>query len=805
LHNIKFGLRMLAKSPGFTIVAVLTLALGVGANAAIFSIINAVLLHPLPYKNAGRLVAIMGRIEGGPSGGLVSYTKFLQLVRQATSIENVGAYYTLPLNLTTSGEPQQINGVRASAGVLSGLGIQPAKGRGFSKEEDAEGGRDVAVITDAFWHNHLGGDPAALGKPISLDGNPTVIVGILPPQFRFPMAQPEPEVWLARPFEYPALGAVRIHSGAGYLSVIARLREGETMQRLQEEADRANASYKQEFPGFADASKFSLSVTTLEDSLVGTLRPSLLVLLAAVGLVLLIACANVASLLLARATTRKKEMALRVALGANWTHLGKQLLAEGLLLSFIGGAAGVLIAWWALPLLIGTLTPGTLPGSETIHVNASVLMFSLAICFLTGIGFALGPIVQAARAGVYENLKEGGRGSSEGGSGGRSRELMVTAEVALALVLMTGAGLLIRSFATLMSVKPGFDSSQVLTFPFSLASSKYSQPVQRTDLYRQFLERVQNIPAVEAAGMVSMLPLSGTRYVFFCAEGMVCQGLGKDPTISTRDISPGYFRTLRIPLLAGRTFTAADVEGSPRVAVINQTTARRYFADVSPLGRHIANSRDRISLEIVGVVGDVKFNTLSGGDSEEMFLPAAQNPPTAMTLVVRSSSNAEPLVAAVRRKAMELDPDLPLSGIQTMDQVVSFSVAQPRLTTRVTTLFAGMALLLAAIGIYGLLAYSVAQRSHEIAIRMAVGAQAVNIYSLVFGQGMKLITVGVAVGLLASFAVTRMMSSLLYGTSATDPATLAAAVFAFLIVGLAACYFPARRATQVDAIVALRG
>ncbi|HME06183.1 MAG TPA: ADOP family duplicated permease, partial [Bryobacteraceae bacterium] len=526
----------------------------------------------------------------------------------------------------------------------------------------------------------------------------------------------------------------------------------------------------------------------------------------AVAFVLLIACANVASLLLARASTRRKEMALRTALGADWIHLSKQTLTEGLLLAFLGGAAGVLAAWWTLPSLLRTLTPGTLPGSEAIHVNTSVLLFSIAICCLTGIAFGLGPAIQAARLDVHENLKQGGRGSSEGGRGGRAREFMVTAEVALALVLMTGAGLLIRSFATLIGVKPGFDSAKVLTFPFSLPTTKYPQPAQKAEFYRQFLEQVQSLPMVESAGLVSALPLGGAiRYVFFCPEGRVCLGLGQDPTIATRDVSPDYFRAMRIPLLAGRMFTAADVAGSPRVTIINQTTVNRYFAGANPIGKHLANSRDRIPLEIVGVVGDVKITALNASDSEEMFLPYAQNPPVGMTLVVRSNSAAQPLVTAVRRKAMELDPDLPIAGIQSMEEVVSSSVAQPRLTAQVVGLFAGVALLLAAVGIYGLLAYSVAQRSQEMAIRVALGARSQSIYALVFGQGLKLLGIGVALGLLASLAVTRMLRSLLYGTSANDPVTFVAVVLTFFVVGLAACYFPARRATKVDAIVALRG
>ncbi|HME08489.1 MAG TPA: ABC transporter permease, partial [Bryobacteraceae bacterium] len=381
MQDLKFGLRMLAKNPGFTLVAVLTLALGIGVNAAIFSIINAVLLHPLPYRDAGRLVSISGRVlDSGATGAGVSFTKFVQLRERASSLENAAAFYPLTLSLTTHGEPAQIAAVRASAGVFDVLGTRPARGRGFTPEEDQPGGRDVAVITDAVWHNRFGGDPTVLGKPISLDGSATVIVGILPPEFRFPLIQPEPEVWLARPFDHPGLGPERVRTGAGYLSVIGRLRRGETARRLQEQADLIDARYREQFPGFVDARKFGLFVTSLEESLVGSVRSSLLVLLSAVAFVLLIACANVASLLLARASTRRKEMALRTALGADLIHLSKQTLTEGLLLAFLGGAAGVLAAWWTLPSLLRTLAPGTLPGSEAIHVDTSVLLFSIAIC-----------------------------------------------------------------------------------------------------------------------------------------------------------------------------------------------------------------------------------------------------------------------------------------------------------------------------------------------------------------------------------------------------------------------------------------
>jgi putative ABC transport system permease protein len=805
LQDLKYGLRMLAKSPAFTAVAVLTLALGIGANTAIFSLINMVLLRPLPYGHPEQLINISAaNPEKGLKGIAVSYTKLQHLVQQTRTLESVGAFYSLSLNLVGRGEPEQINGNRVNAEFFRVLGISPALGRSFLPAEDQIGGADVVVLSDTFWHSHFNGDPAVIGRSMSLDGKSTTIIGILPPTFRFPFQQPEPDVWLPRVFDILGLRPEQLRSGAGFLFVVARLKPGETFAHAQAEVNTINQSYAQAFPGNADSGKLALTMTSLEDNLVGSVRPSLIVLLVAVGFVLLIACANVASLFMARATAREKEVAIRQALGASRGRLARQLLTESLVLSFIGGTLGVIVAAWCLPLL-RLAAPGTVPRLEEVRVDGIVLLFSSALCLFTGVAFGVVPALQVSRRDLHETLKEGGRGSSKTIRGGRTRRLMVIAEVAVALMLVTGAGLLIKSFVHLVQVNPGFDSRGVMTFPINLPTTRYATGAQRAEFFRQALARIHALPNVESAGVVSFLPLAGPiRYVFFCAEGQVCQGIGKDPIIALRQASPGFFETMRIPLLRGRTFTERDIAGAPLVVIINQTVADRYFAHQDPIGKTLQNSRDMIPLEIIGVVADVKFSSLSTPKFEEMYLPYQQSPWMAMTIVVRSNSATQPVASAVRLRITELDPDLPLGGIQPMEKIVSASVAQPRLLTGLVGAFAGFALLLAGVGIYGVMAYSVSQRSHEMGIRMALGAAPRDIFRLVVGQGMRLVLVGIGLGLLASFGLTRLLSSLLFATSANDPITLAAVALILVAVALTACYIPARRATRVDPLIALR-
>jgi putative ABC transport system permease protein len=719
-------------------------------------------------------------------------------------LASVAAFYPYTPSLVSEHEPELVNAARVSADFFRVLGIAPSRGRSFLAEEEALGGSDAAIVSDGFWHSHFAADPSLLGKTLTLDGKGVTVVGILPASFHFPLQFPEPDVWLPRVFESSFLTAQQIQSGAGYLNVIARLQPGETLSRAQAELSAIDGRYREQFGGFVDATKYSLAATSLEESLVGPLRASLMVLLAAVGFVLLIACANVANLLLARATSRDREIGIRKALGASRARLLRQLLSESLLLAIGGGALGILLAGTLMPAL-RRLSPGTVPRLAEARIDASVLLFSLLLCVLTGVLFGLMPALQAAGKELQETLKEGSRGSSQGGHRARFRALLVVAEIGMALVLMTCAGLLIESFARLMRVNPGLSAKNVMTFPLTLPPVRYAQAQQQEVFYRELLERVRAIPGVQAAGATSYLPLSpGARYIFFCPEGRACLGVGKDPVIATRQVSPGYFDTVRTPLLRGRVFTEKDIAGGLPVVVVNQTTATRYWPGQDPIGKHLANSRDKVQREIVGVVADVKFGGLNAANSEEMYLPMAQAPWPTMTLLVRSSANPEPLVTAVRAKIADSDPDLPVAGILSMDEVVSTSVAQPRIIMQFVGVFAGFALLLAAIGIYGVMAYSVTARKQEMGIRVALGARPADILRLVVGQGMRMTLIGVALGVVFSLGLTRLLASLLFGVQATDPLVFGAAALVLAAAAFVACYIPARRATRVDPIVVLR-
>jgi putative ABC transport system permease protein len=804
-QDVKFALRILKKNPGFAVVAVFTLALGIGANTAIFSVVNAVLLRPLPYRDSGRLLSISQEDRQSRTYGIpLSYTKFTQMQAQNRTLEGAAAYYVLGLALATRHDPELVIGAHVSQSFFDVLGVRPARGRTFLPEEQSPGGPDVAVVSDAFWHSYFAGDESLLGQTITIDGRNVAVVGILPESFKFPLQFPEPGVWLPREFENSTLRPEQIQTGAGYLSIIARLRPNESLARAQAELDTINSRYRTQFGSYVDATKYELSTTSLEESLVSGLRPSLLVLLAAVGFVLLIACANVANLLLARATGREREIAIRKAMGASRAQLVRQLLIESLLLSLAGCALGIFLSSSLLP-LVRSLDPATFPRIADTRVDAGVLLFSLALCVLTGIIFGLAPSLHSANKALLASLKEGARGSSEGGSRGKFRSLLVIAEVGIALVLMTGAGLLIESFAHLVRVDPGFSPRNLITFPINLPAARYPQPQQQAEFYRQILERLKTLPEVQQAGATSFLPLSGARrFVFFCPEGHVCQGVGKDPLIAMRQVTPDYFDTARTPLLKGRVFGESDAAGAQPVVIVNETTAKHYWPDQDPVGKHLANSRDRIQREVVGVVADVKFSTLNATSSEEMYLPSAQSPWPAMTLVVRSMGDSRSLVAAVRAKIVEVDPTLPVSGILSMEDVVSASVAQPRLIMQFVGVFAGFALLLSAIGIYGVMAYSVTQRKQEMGIRVALGAESNDILRLVVGQGMRLTLIGVVLGVAASFLLTRLLTSLLFGVHAIDPVAFAGSTLALVVAALAACYLPARRATRVDPIVVLR-
>jgi putative ABC transport system permease protein len=804
MRDLKFAARMLRRNPAFALIAVMTLALGIGANAAIFSVVNAVLLQPLPYQNPGALLSLSAINLQTKTGGInASFTKFTQIHDQSRTLEGIAAYYGTTLSLVTDREPEAINAARVSRDFFSVLGVSPVWGRDFLPEEEATGMGDVAIISDGFWHSHYAADIRALGKSLTLDGKPAIIIGILPARFGFPLQYPEPDVWLPRVSDPTFLLPEQVRSGAGYLNIIARLRGGETLARAQAELDTINARYRSQFTGFVDSTKYGISAVPLQETLVGALRPGLAVLLAAVGFVLLIACANVANLLLARATTREREIALRKALGATNLRLVRQLLIESLLLSFLGGILGICFAAASMPAL-RAFSPGSVPRLADTRLDANVLFYSLLLCAVTGILFGLVPALQMARKDLQDSLKDGSRGSS-GAHRGRVRGFLVVAELAVALILMTGAGLLIESFSQLMLVNPGFTSKNLMTFPLNLPPNRYSKPENQVLFYRQLLEHAKSVPGVQDAGLTSYLPLSGaSRFVYFCTEGMVCQGIGKDPLTTMRQVSADYFSTMRTPLLKGRVFTERDTASTPLVVIVNQTIASRYWPNQNPIGKHLANSRDMLQREVVGVVADVKFNALNAANIEEMYLPLEQSPALAATLIVSAAENPQMLVAAVRAKIAEVDPTLPVSGISSMEQIVSSSVAQPRLVAQFVGIFGGFALSLSAIGIYGVMSYAVSTRIQELGIRMSLGAQPRDILKLLVGQGLRPALLGIAIGVAVSLALTRVLASQLFGVHATDPLAFAAATAVLLFSALMACYLPARRAARIDPLVALR-
>ena len=805
LQDLRFALRMLRKNPAFTLVAALTLAMGIGANSAIFSVVNAVLLQPLPYHQPNRLLFLSGlNRETAINGILMSFTKYSLIKEQSRALEGLASFYTETVSLQAEREPQAINAGRASDDFFQVLAVSPARGRGFLPQEDLPGRAPVAIISDGFWHSHFAADPNALGHTLTLDGRPFTVIGILPASFTLPLVYPDPDVWMAGISEPSFVRPEQVRTGAGYLSLIARLRSGQTVASARAELDTIDAHYRAQFSGFVDGQKLGVSAVSLEESLVGPLRPGLAVLLCAVGLLLLIACANVANLLLARATSREREMALRKALGASPGRLVAQLISESLMLSLLGGVLGVALASGLLP-AVRAFSPGAIPRLAQTRLDAPVLLFAVLLSFVTGLLFGLAPALHAAAGQLHETLKEGARGSSQGGLFGRVRSALVVAEMAVALVLMTGAGLLMQSFSRLMKVNPGFSYDHRMTFAINLPPHRYAQPDQQSRFYRQLLERVKTLPAVDSAGVTSYIPLAGpVRFVHFCAEGMVCQGIGKDPIIALRQVSPGYFDAVRTPLVQGRVFTERDTASTTPVAVVNQTVATRYWPGMNPIGRHIANSRDMIQREVVGVVSDVKFSALSVANSEEMYLPLEQVPWPSTTLIVHSAGDPQALVSGVRAKFAEVDPNLPVTSVATMESIVATSVAQPRVLSQFVGMFAGFALLLAAVGIYGVMAYSVAARTQEMGIRMSLGAEARDIVKLVVGQGMRLALVGAAIGFVASFLLTRLIGTLLFGVSATDPLAFSLAATVLVATALLACFLPAHRAARVDPMEVLR-
>ena len=804
VQDLAFGLRLLLKSPAFAIAGILTIAVGVGGTTGIFSIVNSVLLQPLPYRNADQLLSLSGTDkERGLTGINVSFTKLERLQQNARTLQSVAGYFPTVVSFKSSTLPEQLQAAQVSGQFFDVFGVTPEMGRTFLPPEDAPGGASVGIVSNRFWSTRLDADPNVLGRSISIDGNAMTIVGILPAGFHLSFQQPEPDVWLPRVFDNATLGPTRVRSGAGFMLVFARSHPNASLSAVQSELTTIDAAYRRDNPGFADTPE-ELIAQPLKEGVVGQIRPSLLVLLAAIACVLLIGCSNLMNLLLAKATTRSKELAIRTAMGASRRRLLQQLLTESILLSLIGGTLGLFIAL-GIRSLVRALPPGTLPRAEEIHFTPAIILFAVVLTLGSGLFFGLLPALRASSANIHESLKEGSRGTSLGRRSKRTSVIAVAAEVALAVLLLGDAGVLVKSFGKLAGIDPGFDPNHVLTMSVPLPPERYSVDKQR-QFFRQLLDSVRKLPKVQAAAAVNALPLVGVSpYIYCCPEGLACKGIGRDPLISTRQVTPDYFRAMGIPLLRGRMFQESDNEQTQPVAIINETAAKVFFHGQDPIGKWVANSRDMVRLPIVGVVKDVRFAALNTPAFQEVYTPHTQSPRLfpAMTLVVRTDSSTRPLADAIKRKVAEMDPDIPVANITTMNEAVWGSISQPRLTMQIGSLFALLALLLTVFGIYGVLAYSVSQQTQEIGIRMALGATPAQVIGQVMSNGMRIVIAGMVAGLIAFFASTRLLQGLLFGVSAKDPISLLATTSAILIVGLLASYIPARRAARVSPVSAI--
>ena len=811
-QDLRYAIRMLLKKPGFTAVAVLALALGIGANSAIFSVVNGVVLRALPYKNPESLMMVWSRRispEAGPGTGEmpVSAADFIEWRNQNQGFTQIAAFHTQPFNITGTGEPEFLGGVRSSADLFSLLGVQAQLGRTFLPEEDQPAAGNVVILSHGLWERRFGSDPQIIGQKLTLNDEPYTVVGVMPAGFQFPRKGEMPAGYqfprraeLYTPLAWtPAQASNR---GRHFLAVVARLKPEATIAQAQADMSAIAGRLKEQYPQ-SNTNKDVL-IIPLHQQVVGQVRTALLVLLGAVGFVLLIACANVANLLLARAASRQREIAIRTALGASRARIVRQLLTESVLLALTGGTLGLLLSMWGIDLLMA-ISPANLPRVDSISVDARVFGFTLAVTLLTGIVFGLVPAIQASKPDVNEALKEGGRASTT--SHNRFRGALVVSEVALSLVLLIGAGLMIRSFLHLLNESPGLNPENVLTLDVGLPRTKYTGP-QQVAFFQQVIERLKALPSVKSAGAVYPLPLSGAEEgTGFGIEGRPPAAPGETFNAGPRWVSPDYFNVMRIALLKGREITERDGTDGTRVVVINESMAARYFSDEDPIGKRI--SFDQVNgasnwREIVGVVRDVKHSALDSNPKPEMYIPFTQFPTFFMTLVVRTSGDPLNLVAAARAEVLAVNQNQPISNVHTMEELVSNSVAQRRFNMLLLSIFAGVALLLAAVGIYGVMSYSVAQRTHEMGVRMALGARTSHVLVLVVKQGMTLALAGVGIGLAAAFALTRILASLLYGVSATDPLTFSMIALLLASVAFVACYLPARRATKVDPMTALR-
>lgn len=805
LRDLRLALRSLLKRPGFNSVIIITLALGIGANTAIFSVVNTVLLAPLPYQDPARLVAVWAKNDQkGLTNQPVSYLTYLDWKEQNQVFDHLAAIRPEAFSLLDKGEPERVNGLRVTVNILPLLGAQPARGRDFLPEEGQPEKASVALISHGLWQRRYGGDPKLIGQTLTLDAKPYTVIGILPPGLKYPGLQLPPtgaDVWI--PFIVVPSQNTR---GFANLRLVGRLKPGVTLERAQSEMDLIARRLEQQYP--TDHTNLGIQVVPLQEQLVGRVRPALLILLGAVGLVLLIAGANVANLLLARAAGRRAETAIRTALGASRWRLIRELLTECLLLSLLGGLAGVLLAAQGVS-WVKRLNIGNLPRVEELGIDLWVLGFTFLISLLTGLVFGLVPALQSSRGELTEALKVSRKGAAGGVQHRRWLNSLVVAEIALALVLLVGAGLLLRSFRLISAVDPGFNPHNVLTLSVPLPPANYPDQQKQAQFYENALAKLNAVPGVQAAAAVFRIPVVGLATAIFTIEGKPIP-FGNEPNADYRTISPNYFRTIGIQLRRGREFNERDAADAPDVVIINEELARRFFPGEDPLGKRlqIATERTRFR-EIVGVVGNARLTSLEGKVDPAIYVPLAQNSwPHALRtsyFVLRTEVLPRHLLASIRDNLHSLDPALPVTQVQTMEEILANSLATRRFNMTLLLVFAGVAGLLALVGIYGVMSYTVTQRTHELGVRMALGARPTDVLKMVIIDGAKLTLIGVVVGLACSFALTRLMAQLLYGVSASDPLTFAVIALLLTIVAMLAGVIPARRAAQVNPVLALRG
>jgi putative ABC transport system permease protein len=797
LQDMRYGIRVLMKNPGFTIIAVLTLALGIGANTAIFSVVNAELLRPLPFRDSGRIVSVAtGNSRMHTSNGSTSYPDFVDWRSQNQVFEKMAAYTGATFTLTGQEHPAHLEGASVSAETFDLLGVSPELGRNFQSGDDGPN-HHVVIISDQLWKQQFKGDPGIIGRTITLENEGYTVVGVMPANFQYPL-QREPEaIWSTlSPLNETSDNSPPMvqHRGAHFLTCIARLKPGVTLAQAQAAMDVIASSLSKQYP---DTNKYmSVHLSSEEERLTGAIRPALLVMMIAVGLVLLIACVNVANLLLARATTRGREIAIRTAMGAGRVRVVRQLLTESLLLAIF---AGVLVR----------LSPENLPRVGEIHIDGWALAFTASLSLLTGILFGLAPALQSTHSNIVEALKEGSLSTTAGRSRHGLRSSLVIVEMALALILLVSAGLLIRSLIRLQNVNPGFDAHNVMTASLDLPDAKYSDP-KKAEFFRELTPLLNALPGVQSAAAVFPLPMSGDEIrTSFQIEGRPV-AKSDEPLTSIRGVTPNYFGTMRIPLLQGRDFTERDEAKATPVLIVNQAFAQQFFPGENPVGKHIqpgiSNGGPGTApmREIVGVVGNVKFEDLTTEFSPESYIPFGQLQFGSVTIVARSAKDPLGLAKPIASVVQSLDKDLPTYAPKTLEQYLNGTIAIPRFNTFLLAVFAALAMILTAVGLYGVISYTVAQRTHEIGIRMALGAHPGDMLRLVVRQGMRLAAFGVGLGLVAAFGLTRFLSSLLFGVSSTDPVSFAAVVVMLFVVVLLACYLPARRAMRVDPMVALR-